>query len=228
MEKGSHIVSLSLGTAAEPTGLVVVDPRTEVLKPDEECDLEEVYSRQRAGYGRQLDSENYFNVTWIKRFPAGYPIPEVVARVSELISNKLLAKKCSLLLDISSTGAAPCRVFENRGLYPELVNLTNAGAEEHAGPGVPLRDVISAALVVVQTRRLKVAHTLEQAATLADDLLAFDPKPVMRGVDLRGGRNADLVFALAAALWWADDLTWGDDGAERERPRHGHRSAWSV
>ncbi len=29
-------------------------------------------------------------------------------------------------------------------------------------------------------------------------------------VDLRGGRNSDLVFARTVGLWWADDLTWGD------------------
>ncbi len=28
----------------------------------------------------------------------------------------------------------------------------------------------------------------------------------------RGGRNADLVFALAVAFWWADTLTWDNDG----------------
>ena len=196
MEKGSHIVSVSLGTVAEPSGLVVVNPRTQLLKPDED--------------GRR-DSENYFDVTWIRRFPAGCPIPEVVARVAELISNKLLAKKCSTLLDITSTGAAPERVFESRGLHPTLIDLTNAGAEEHAGPGVPLRDVIGAAQVVAQTRRLQVASELELAKTLIGDLQAFDFKPVERNPDLRGGRNADLVFALAVALWWADKLTWDYD-----------------
>ena len=203
MEKGSHIVSVSLGTVAEPSGLVVVDPRTQPLEPDED--------------GRR-DSENYFNVTWIKRFPAGCPIPEVVARVCELISNKLLAKKCSTLLDITSTGTAPLRVFEGRGLHPTLIDLTNSGAKEHAGPGVPLRDVIGAAQVVVQTDRLRVSSDLEHAATLAGDLQSFDPKPVARGLDLRGGRNSDLVFALAVALWWADQLTWDYD-ADREPPK---------
>ncbi len=29
-------------------------------------------------------------------------------------------------------------------------------------------------------------------------------------MDLRSGRNADLVSALAVALWWGDNLTWGD------------------
>ncbi len=229
MQKGSHVVSLSLGTVAEPSGLVVVAPRAQFLEQDEEYDLEEAYSRRNAGYGRQRDSENYFNVTWIKRFPAGYPIPEVVSRVSELISDKLLAKKCTVLLDITSVGAAPERVFEGRGLHPTLIDLTNSGSEERSGEvkRVPLRDVIGAAQVVVHTRRLKVADKLDLASTLAGDLLSCDPKRVTRGLDLRGGCNSDLVFALAIALWWADDLTWGDDaGPAPHRPVHTGAGGW--
>ncbi len=227
MQKGSHVVSLSLGTVAEPSGLVVVDPRTQFSEPDEEYDLEEVYSRRKAGYGRQRDSENFFNVTHIERFPAGRPIPAIVARVSELISNKLLATKCSTLLDITSTGTAPERVFESRGLHPTLIDLTNAGAEEHPGPGVPLRDVITAAQVVLQTNRLKVASALDLASTLVGDLQSFDPKPVTRGLDLRGGRNSDLVFALAVALWWADKHTWDyDPDREPHRPVRTGAMAW--
>ncbi len=229
MQKGSHVVSLSLGTVAEPSGLVVVAPRTQFSEPDEEYDLEEAYSRRNAGYGRQRDSENYFNVTWIERFDAGRSIPAIVARVSELISNKLLAKKCSLLLDITSTGATPRRVFEDRGLHPTLIDLTNSGSEERSGEvkRVPLRDVIGAAQVVVHTRRLKVADKLDLASTLAGDLLSCNPKPVARGLDLRGGRNSDLVLALAVALWWADDLTWGDDaGPAPHRPVHTGAGGW--
>ena len=231
MQKGSHVVSLSLGTVAEPSGLVVVAPRAQFLEQDEEYDLEEAYSRRNAGYGRQRDSENYFNVTWIERFDAGRPIPAIVARVSELISNKLLAKKCSLLLDISSTGATPRRVFEDRGLHPTLIDLTNAGTEEHSGgvKRVPLRDVIGAAQVVVQTNRLKVAKELEHAETLIGDLQAFDFKPVERNPDLRGGRNVDLVLALAVGLCWADDLTWGDDAEPApRRPVHTGPGGWMT
>ncbi len=64
--------------------------------------------------------------------------------------------------------------------------------------------------MVLQTARLKVASGLDLAETLVADLTAFDSKPVARNMDLRGGRNADLVFALAVALWWGDGLTWGD------------------
>ncbi len=35
MQSGSHIVSLSLGNVAEPSGLVVVDPRINLLEPND-------------------------------------------------------------------------------------------------------------------------------------------------------------------------------------------------
>ncbi len=93
-----------------------------------------------------------------------------------------------------------------------MVDLTNTAVVEWAGATlrVPLRDAIGAAQVVLQTARLKVASGLDLAETLVADLTAFDPKPVARNMDLHGGRNADLVFALAVALWWGDGLTWGD------------------
>jgi len=77
MRANHHIVSLSLGTIAEPNALVMVQPRTEFSEP--------------GGDGWSRDSKNYFDVTWIERFPAGRPIPAVVARACELISDKRLA-----------------------------------------------------------------------------------------------------------------------------------------
>ncbi len=71
------------------------------------------------------------------------------------------------------------------------------------------------------------ASELELAGTLLADLTAFDPKPVASNMDLRGGRNADLVFALATALWWGDRLTWDDDVPEPQRRRDSNGAhAW--
>ncbi len=217
MQSGRYIVSLSLGTVAEPSAVVVIEPRTEFWRqPDQ---------------NRRRDHENHFDAIWLERFPAGRPIPAVVARVSELMSGERLAKRGHLLLDISSTGAAPVRVFEGHGLWPDTFDLTNTGSNESSGGvrRVPLRDVVGAAQVVLQTNRLKVASALELASTLVGDLQSFDPKPIARGLDLRGGRNADLVLALAVALWWADDLTWGDDTVHRTPPvRHSGPGGWMA
>ena len=203
MQSGQHIVSLSLGTVAEPSAVAVVDPRTEFLK---------------------RDRENFFNVTHLDRFPAKFPITAIVARVEELMSNKRLAKNCHLLLDITSTGEAPVRVFESRGLNPKLFALTNAGLDERSGGvnRVPVLDVVGVAQIVVQTNRLKVASGLEHGPALVTDILSYDCKLAERKGDLRGGRNGDLVLALSVALWWADDLTWGEDNTDRVPPRdHG-------
>ncbi len=217
MQSGRYIVSLSLGTVAEPSAVVVIEPRTEFWRQSDQ--------------NRRRDHENHFDAIWLERFPAGRPIPAVVARVSELMSGERLAKRGHLLLDISSTGPAPVRVFESQGLWPEPFDLTNTGSNESSGGvrRVPLRDVVGAAQVVLQTNRLKVASALELASTLVGDLQSFDPKPAARGLDLRGGRNADLVLALAVALWWADDLTWGDDTVHRAPPvRHSGPGGWMA
>ncbi len=208
MKAGQHIVSLSLGTVAEPSAVAVVSPRTEFEPPKEE--------------DRKRDRENYFDVIHLERFPAARPIPAIVSRVSELMSGERLTKNCHLLLDITSTGAAPIRVFESRGLYPaKSIDLANTDTDKSSGPvkRVPLRDVVGAAQVVLQTNRLKVASALDLASTLVGDLQSFDPKPMARNMDLRGGRNSDLVLALAVALWWADDLTWGTYTRPIRKPR---------
>jgi hypothetical protein len=215
MRADHHIVSLSLGTVAEPSALVVVQPRTVRAKPRAE--------------ERSSSAENHFEVTWLERFSAGRPITAVVARACELISDKRLIGNYTLLLDITSTGDAPVKVFEHRGIYPTAIDLTNTAAEEQPGSSrrVPLRDVIGVAQVVLQTARLKVSSKLELAGTLVADLTAFDPKPVARNMDLRGGRNADLVFALATALWWGDRLTWDDDVPEKTHRRESYSEhAW--
>ena len=205
---------------AEPSAVVVIDPRTEFGRREKQT--------------KKRDSENHFNVTHIERFPAGRPIPTIVARVSELVSDERLAKNCHLLLDITSTGAAPLRVFEGCGLYPTAIEIMNAGSEEYSDEvrRVPLREVIGAAPVVQQTNRLKAARALNRAAPLGGDLLCFDPKPVARGFGLRGGRNRGSVLALAVALWWGDDLIWGDDGVDisplrrRSGQRYSGKDSW--
>ena len=199
MESGDSILSLSLGTVAEPSGLVMVKPWSSLRPPD--------------GRAPEAGGGNRFDVRGIHRFPVGTPLPAIMNRVSEIASDRRLNQRAIILLDISSVGAAPLRAFQSQGMYPAAIDLTNAGEEGYANDvqHVPLRDVLGAAQVVLQMARLRVASALELAKTLVSDLQAFDPKPSARNADLRGGRNADLVLALAIALWWGDRLTWDDE-----------------
>ena len=199
MESGDTIISVSLGAVAEPSGLVVVKPWSSLCPPD---------GRAPTAWGG-----TQFDVIEINRFPVGRPLPVIVNRVNEIACDRRLNNRAVILLDISSVGAAPLRAFQSRGMHPAAIDLTNADTEGYTNDAqrAPLRDVIGTAQVVLQTARLTVAKGLDLAETLVSDLQAFDPKPIARNPDPRGGRNADLVLALAVALWWGARLRWDDD-----------------
>ena len=186
-----YVVSLSLGGPAKPTGLAVVEPRT---KYDE----------------NGFPSDNYFRVRWLQRFAAGEPYPAIVARVREVAADKQLPRRGDVLVDITITGAAPLKLFRDRGLYPQPFQVTDATKPTYDEDGiqhVPRRDLIGAAQVAFQLNKLKVSSELELAPTLLTDLQAFDPNAP------GGTQNNDLVNALSVGIWWSDRLTW-DEGRD--------------
>ena len=69
MNSYDSIISLSLGTVAEPSGLVVVKPWSSMYPPD--------------GLAPEAGAGNRFDVRWIERFPAGRPLPAIINRVYE-------------------------------------------------------------------------------------------------------------------------------------------------
>ena len=120
-------------------------------------------------------------------------------------------------------------LFQTHGIYPNVFEFTSVREEKYTDGVelVSLRNTIGVAQIVLQTKRIKVASALDLAETLISDLQAFDPKLIDR--NLRGGRNADLVFALAIALWWGDKLTWTERADQRyDRKPKRHRSHWSA
>jgi len=193
MKAGQHVISVSLGNAAEPGSVLAINPRTE-FEETEDAD--------------SGDGVNRYIIVGHERFPAGHPISAIVTRVSEIMSDKRLPNKSRLVLDTTLTGAAPVREFRRGGLIPKAIQMTNSLSEEQSGR-VPLLDVIVTAQLVVQTNRLEVAEGLD-AAGLMRDLLAFSPKRMGPSLELRGGRNDDQIYALAVALWWAEKFTWAD------------------
>ena len=99
MESGDSIISLSLGTVAEPSGLVVVKPWSSLYPP--------------AGRAPAVEVGTQFDVIEINRFPVGRPLPVIVNRVNEIACDKRLNNRAVILLDISSVGAAPLRAFQS-------------------------------------------------------------------------------------------------------------------
>ena len=70
---------------------------------------------------------------------------------------------------------------------------------------VPKRDLASTMQVLLQTGRLKVAAALPEAATLVQELLAFQVKITPQGHDTYGtwreGAHDDLVLTVVLTCW---------------------------
>jgi hypothetical protein len=88
---------------------------------------------------------------------------------------------------------------------------------------VPRRDLVSAALVLFEMERLKIAESLELARTLMEEFVDFKVKPDPKE-DLEGWRenkNDDLVLAVSMSVWAAERFLANRESRPVELPLPG-------
>jgi hypothetical protein len=75
---------------------------------------------------------------------------------------------------------------------------------------VPKKDLVGVLQVLLQARRIAVASTLPAAATLVEELLAFQVRVTAAAHETFGawreGRHDDLVLAVAVAAWAGEHM----------------------
>ena len=207
MQNGHHLISLSLGGAVGPTGLAVIEPRSEYWHPK--------------GNESELDYQNHYTVFWLERFDPGRPSSDIAARVRAIAAERRLARGYDVLVDITKTGSAAVRSLEDLGLrYVQPVEITNAAdATYHNGiERVPFLDVGGTVKVVLQDDRIKVSSELALAATLLTDLQVLDPAMPRRASE--AGQSDDLMIAVAVAIWWGERLQWNEEVAASMLPEN--------
>ena len=73
---------------------------------------------------------------------------------------------------------------------------------------VPKKELVTCLQVVLQSRRLRIARTLHEAAVLVRELQQFQVKITQAAHETFGvwreGQHDDLVLAVALACWWAE------------------------
>jgi hypothetical protein len=86
-----------------------------------------------------------------------------------------------------------------------VITGKRSSSDEQGGWWVPRQELAATLQVLLQSRRLRVAPALPEAATLARELAAFQVKaPVPSKEELvvwREGMHDDLVLAVAVAAW---------------------------
>lgn len=153
-------------------------------------------------------------VRHLERFDLGTRYTDVVARVGEVVRSgqgSLLGKAGVLLVDKTGVGAAVLDSFSQAGIGAVAITLHGGSAvsrdPQRAGFRVPKRDLVTAAQVLLQDGRLKIASALPEAETLKKELLNFrakiDPRTAHDSyAHWRESDHDDLVLAVSMAAWF--------------------------
>src|SRR5688572_20975135 len=142
------VLGLDLGQAADATALAVVEVSA---PPDPEA----------------LPT---YDVRHLERW-VGLAYPEQVRRVGVLLADPAL-EGAMLAIDRTGVGRAPYDMFVAAGIQPLGVTVHGGDQVAHDGDEwrVPKRDLIFAAVALLQQRRLRIAQGLLEAGTLVQEL----------------------------------------------------------
>ena len=157
--------------------------------------------------GLDPDPEPVHEVRHLERLPLRTPYTEVARRVKVLMDTPPLRDNTELAVDATGVGAAVTDQLRVEGLWFKSVVITGGEREAREGSTyrVPKRDLIAAAQILLQDRRLKIAPALSEAKTLIDELLNYRYRLSEAGNDTYGawreGQHDDLVLALCLAVW---------------------------
>lgn len=176
-----------------------------------------------------------FDLRHLERFPIGTRYPDQVRRVVELMAAPVF-RDATLVVDQTGVGRPVVDMFREAGLDLIAVTIHGGDVVTHEGLDyrVPKRDLVMAAVTIMQSRRFKVVRSLAEAQTFVKELLAFRIKVNIRtGHDSyeawRDGDHDDLVLSVALACWYAQHggalpFSWLDD-QEAQTPQQAHDAA---
>lgn len=244
-----YLVGLDLGRQQDHTALSVLE-RTE--RPAAGAPVAGPPSFvERLGLGRRPDPvpiEGHYGAVHLERYELGCPYPKQVAQTVATLARLrdglpapprfAPARRSRIVLVVDGTGVGTAVVDLLRAADlagAQLVPVVIHGGEAVSiGDGgawrVPKRLLASHLQVALQTRRLRVAGQLPEAATLVAELRNFRVKVSLGGHDAYGagedwrqGNHDDVVLAVALALWYGEH---GIAGSESLGAVFGRAASW--
>ena len=114
------------------------------------------------------------------------------------------------MLDISGSGHAVLDPFKRADLKPIVITICGTVEDQtHFNDRrVPKAELVGALRVLYETERLKMSSKLDLVPTLMTELRKFQMRPPpLNPNDPESWRERpddDLIFAVAAAAWWAN------------------------
>jgi hypothetical protein len=168
------------------------------------------------GNERGADKTPPYDVPHLHRFPLGTPYPAIVASMIELLSAPPL-RGCMFVVDQTGVGRAVVDMLTEamKGkVNCSFCPITITGGQEVTRSEtkqlrVPKKELVGCLQVLLQTRRLRVAKALPDAAVLVRELETFRVKITDAANETFGawreGQHDDLLLAVALAAWMGEE-----------------------
>jgi hypothetical protein len=187
-----YIAGLDLGPIGQFTGLAIVERRA------------------KDWYDQDPDAQ--YAVRHLTRFPPGTPYSQMIDVIRRTFVDAKIPD-AELIVDQTAVGRSVYEQFWRAELGGGARGLTNTAGhgsdvDDRGGWLVPKKDLVGTMQLLLQDRRIKVADSLEHAATLVSELQQFQIKTVTLSPDALEWRERphdDLVLAVAIAVWAAEN-----------------------
>src|SRR5829696_8262980 len=182
-----------------------------------------------------------YDLIHLQRLPLGTPytaLPETLRTIEQRlrqrwsdlvfqrhhVSPSMTNTPVELIVDQTGVGRPVVDLLRQGGFAPIAITITGGDQViqvEHREYRVPKRNLVGAVQVLLQTRRLRWASSLSEAATLKQELDNFKAKISLSGHDSYGAgedwresNHDDLVLSVALGCWHSEF-----EASEAERRR---------
>lgn len=162
----------------------------------------------------QPKREWLYSLRYLERFAPGAGYHQIAERLKEIYAEPPL-RGTNLAVDITAVGLPVFKMLKEARVQASkirAINITNGHQSHHdpqSGWMVPKKELVSTLQILLQSRRLKVASSLPDAALLTQELSQFKAKVTLNADEMESWRERehdDLVLAVAMACWWAERI----------------------
>lgn len=195
-----YYLGVDFGSQQDYTALALVK-RNDVVKA----------SQNAAGMITQESVKSEYQLLFLERMELGTPYTQIVAHLKSIIMDEELRGRVTVVADATGVGLPVIQMMRESAISPLIAISVHGGNsinEKQGGYSVPKRDLVSSLLVVVQSRRLRVAGGIAHRQQLVHEMQSFKMKQTAHNNDtyeaLMEKDHDDLVNALAYAVWYPE------------------------
>lgn len=152
-----------------------------------------------------------YQLVYLERMELGTPYTQIVTHIGGILKDEELRGETTVVADATGVGLPVIQMMREHRIEPLIaigVHAGNAINEKTGGYSVPKRDLVTSLLVVVQSRRLRVAGDISHRQQLIHEMQSFKMKQTKSNNDtyeaLMEKDHDDLVNALAYAIWYPE------------------------